>query len=74
MISTRMLVAAYVTLLLSMATFWLGLHSLPKWVLLAVFFVGFFAASVTVIYPWAKYWRSKEQNPKSSSLESRSEL
>jgi hypothetical protein len=52
-ISTR-LVAAYVVLLLSIATTWLGLHSLPKWLLFAVFFVGFFAAGVTAIHPWIR--------------------
>jgi hypothetical protein len=54
MISTRMLVAAYVALLLSIATTWLGLNSLPKWLLFAVFFVGFFAAGVTAIHPWIR--------------------
>jgi hypothetical protein len=54
MISTRMLVAAYMALLLSIATIWRGLHSLPKWLLFGVFFVGFFAAGVTAIHPWTR--------------------
>jgi len=74
MFTKRMLAAAYVVLLFSLATFWFGLHSLPKWVLFAVFFVGFFAAGFTVIYPWANYRRTKAQHLQSRMLESRNEL
>ena len=74
MFTNRMLAAAYVVLLFAMATFWFGLHSLPKWVLSAVFFVGFFAAGFTVIYPWANYRRTQAQHLQSRSLESRNEL
>lgn len=73
MFTNRNLAAAYAVLLLSVATFWFGLHSLPKWVLFAVFFVGFFAAGSTVFYPWVKYRRTNAQNPQFRSLESHNE-
>lgn len=74
MINTRMLATAYVVLLLSLATFWIGLHSLPYWLIVSVFFVGFVAAVFTVIYPWASYKRSKKQRLECTSLETRNEL
>jgi hypothetical protein len=74
MFTKRMLAAAYVVLLFSLVTFWFGLHSLPKGVLFALFFVGFFAAGFTVIYPWANYRRTNAQNLQSRLLESRNEL
>jgi len=74
MFTARILVIAYVALLFSLGTFWFGLHSLPRWALFAVFFVGFFAAGFTVIYPWANYRRTKARSLQSRSLESRNEL
>jgi hypothetical protein len=54
MISTRVLVAAYAILLLSVGTFWFGLHALPKWVLYVVFAAGMAGAGITVAHPWLR--------------------
>lgn len=74
MLTQRMLAAAYVVLSFSLATFWFGLHSLSKWVLFALLFVGFFAVGFIVIYPWINYRSAKARNLRSRLLESRNEL
>jgi|GEM_PF-4821801 len=72
MISTRVLVASYVVLLLSLAAFWCGLHLFSMWALYTLFAVGFVAALVTVVHPWLRTSRPSfvEKKPGASALSS----